>query len=191
MFFLCLLLLIKIYLINLSNKLKKLKMKKIILTVIAVLGFAFANAQKVEFGAKAGLNLANLIGDVQNNSTRVGFLVGTFAEIKVAQKFSIQPELLYSTQGLKYDGGKLLLDYLNVPVLVKYYVESKFSLEAGPQIGFLLSAKDKFDGKSVSREVDTKDEYEKIDFGLNFGLGYNLTEKLSIGARYNLHRLLF
>ncbi|RZJ55928.1 MAG: PorT family protein, partial [Flavobacterium sp.] len=37
------------------------------------------------------------------------------------------------------------LSYLNVPIMAKYYVIEKLSLEAGPQIGFLLSAKNQVD----------------------------------------------
>jgi opacity protein-like surface antigen len=173
-------------------------MKKITLSIVAVLAFGFANAQEVKFGAKAGLNVSTFTGDVDDASSRVGFHVGGFAEIKLSDKFSVQPELLYSAQGVKYDTSgagfseenKINLAYLNIPVMAKYYVAEKFSLEAGPQIGFLLSAKNDFSysafGESDSGKVDIKDGYKSIDFGVNFGAGYDFTENLSVGARYNL-----
>ena len=177
-------------------------MKKIILTVAAVFAFGFANAQETKFGVKGGVNFANLSGDIEDNSTKVGFNVGSFVEIKISDKFSLQPELLFSTQGTKeeysetfngttinYD-SKLNLSYLNIPVMAKFYVADKFSLEAGPQIGFLLSAKTKTevtDGtNSSSEEEDFKDNVESTDFGLNFGAGYDFTSNLSAGFRYNL-----
>ena len=102
-----------------------------------------------------------------------------FAEIKISEKFSIQPELMYSSQGASSDlGGDLKLDYINIPVMAKFYVAKSFSLEAGPQIGFLVSAK--ADGE------DVKDFVSSTDFGFNFGAGYDFTEKLSAGLRYNL-----
>lgn len=164
-------------------------MKKIILSAIAVMAFGFANAQETKFGVKAGLNIANIGGDIEENKSLVGFHVGGFAEIKLSEKFAIQPELLYSAQGVKYDGdgdAKTTLGYLNIPVMAKFYVADKFSLEAGPQIGFLLSAKDKFEEDGISVDLDTKDAYKSIDFGLNFGAGYDFTENLSAGVRYNL-----
>lgn len=164
-------------------------MKKIILSAIAVMAFGFANAQETKFGVKAGLNIANLGGDIEDNKSLVGFHVGGFAEIKLSEKFAVQPELLYSTQGTKFDGEgdpKFNLGYLNVPVMAKFYVAEKFSLEAGPQIGFLLSAKAKGEAEGVEVEVDLKDEYKSVDFGLNFGAGYDFTENLSAGIRYNL-----
>jgi opacity protein-like surface antigen len=152
-------------------------MKKIILTAVAVLAFGFANAQ-VKFGAKVALNVATLTGDVEDASSLIGFQVGAFAEIKVSEKFAVQPELMYSAQGASFDYGDSQLGYLNIPVMAKYYVAKSFSLEAGPQIGFLLSAKDDGD--------DIKDDLSSTDFGFNFGAGYDFTENLSAGLRYNL-----
>jgi opacity protein-like surface antigen len=161
---------------------KLLRMKKVILTAAAVFAFGFANAQDVKFGVKGGLNVATLTGDVDNASSKVGFHVGGFAEIKVSDKFAVQPELLFSTQGAKFGDLKSNLSYVNIPVMAKFYVADAFSLEAGPQIGFLVSAKDKFEGE----EEDMKDVTKSVDFGLNFGAGYDLTENLSAGLRYNL-----
>lgn len=174
-------------------------MKKITLSIIAVLAFGFTNAQEVKFGVKGGINLSTLTGDVENASSKVGFQVGGFAEIKLSDKFSVQPELLYSLQGVKFKDSEIgfattettdNLSYLNIPVMAKYYVAEKFSLEAGPQIGFLLSAKSDFSGfdgdEDFSGDIDTKDFYKSIDFGVNFGAGYDFTENLSAGLRYNL-----
>jgi hypothetical protein len=152
-------------------------MKKIILAAVAVMAFGIANAQEVKFGAKAALNVATLTGDVNDASSLIGFQVGGFAEIKISDKFAVQPELMYSAQGASFDGGDVKLNYLNIPVMAKFYVADAFSLEAGPQIGFLLSAK--------SDGVDIKDSLSSTDFGLNLGAGYDFTENLSAGLRYN------
>ena len=86
-------------------------MKKIILSAVAVMAFGFANAQEVKFGVKAALNVASLTGDVEDVSSLVGFQVGGFAEIKLSEKFAIQPEVLYSAQGAESDGEKFNLNY--------------------------------------------------------------------------------
>jgi opacity protein-like surface antigen len=173
-------------------------MKKIILTVSAVFAFGFMNAQETKFGVKGGVNFATITGDVEDVSMKVGFNVGGFVEIKVSDKFSVQPELLFSTQGAKQEESgagfqskyKLNLGYLNIPLMAKYYVADKFSLEVGPQIGFLVNAKSKFeltsDGTTVSGDEDVKDDFESVDFGFNFGTGYDFTENLSANVRYNL-----
>ena len=160
-------------------------MKKIILAAIAVMAFGFANAQQTRFGIKGGLNMSTVVGgDVDNTKSLVGFHVGGFAEIHVVEKFFIQPELLFSTQGTKFDGPfgedyDTKLNYLNIPVLAKYYiVDKKFSVEAGPQLGVLLSAK--------ADDNDIKDFTRSVDFGFNLGAGYSFTDNLSINLRYTI-----
>lgn len=181
-------------------------MKKIILSAIAVMAFGSANAQDAKFGMKGALNIASLTGDVENPSLIIGFQIGAFVEVKISEKCAFQPELMYSVQGVKESGNENIegynadidmtskLGYLNVPLMIKYYAAPKFSLEFGPQVGFLLSAKADVDytvfveGMKVSgtESVDVKDQASSVDFGLNFGLGYDFTQKFSAGLRYNL-----
>jgi len=188
-------------------------MNKIILTIATILAVSFANGQEtktdgkegLKFGVKGGVNFANLTGDF-DPSMKVGFHIGGFMEYKVSEKFVLQPELLFSTQGAKYKDDQvgegfsvagetnIKLSYLNLPIMAKYYVTNKFSFEAGPQIGVLLSAKNEYgytgtiQGVPVSEsgEIDIKDDLNSIDFGINFGAGYDFNDKISVGLRYNL-----
>jgi hypothetical protein len=156
-------------------------MKKILLTAAAVFAISFANAQDVKFGAKAGLNLSSL-ANAEGAKTQVGFHVGGYATISVSDKFAVQPELLYSAQGAKFEGGSLNLSYINIPVMAKFNVADKFNLEVGPQVGLLMSATQKFSGGSL----DVKEGYKTMDFGLNFGAGYDVAENINVGLRYCL-----
>lgn len=153
-------------------------MKKIILCAIAIMAFGFANAQKTRFGVKGGLNIATIGGANEANSL-IGFQLGGFAEINVWKKLYIQPELLFSAQGAKFDryngvpDRTVNLNYINIPVLAKYYITKQFSVEAGPQLGLLVSSKNIRDEKSV-------------DAGFNLGAGYNFTDNFSVGIRYTI-----
>ncbi|WP_395043781.1 porin family protein [Flavobacterium sp.] len=158
-------------------------MKKLLFAAVAVIAFGSANAQETKFGAKAGLNMSNLTGDVEDNSMKVGFHIGGFVNIGISEKFSVQPELLYNTGGAKFTGGSTNLSYLSIPVMAQYNITEEFSLEAGPQIGFLMSANDKADGGG---SVDIKDSLNSTDFGLNLGLGYDVAENINIGLRYTI-----
>ncbi|MES2574097.1 MAG: porin family protein [Bacteroidota bacterium] len=178
-------------------------MKKNILIIVAVFTIGFANAQKAEFGVKGGLNVTGFTGDTEgvDLKSKVGFNIGFFTAIKLSEKFTLQPEILFSAQGVEmqnvsanvngvdYTGDvKFNLSYINIPVMFKYYITKKINVEAGPQIGFLTSAKSvtKLEGFSQSVEQDAKDYFESVDFGLNFGAGYDFTNKFSAGIRYNL-----
>ncbi|MCL9806142.1 PorT family protein [Flavobacterium amniphilum] len=160
-------------------------MKKLLFAAVAVFAFGTANAQGMKFGAKAGLNMADWYGDdAEGADSRTSFHVGGFAEFKVSDKFAVQPELLYSSQGAKGEGAKINTDYINLPVMAKFYATDKLSIEAGPQIGFLMSAKLKPESGGGSQDV--KDQLKSTDFGVNFGLGYNFTDNISGNLRYNL-----
>ena len=170
-------------------------MKKVLfILAIAIAVTGSVNAQDVKIGAKVGLNLANITGDFDGDDldAKTGFNLGVFAEISLSDKLIFQPELLFSTQGAKSEetnyNYSLKLNYLNIPLMIKYAVTDKFALELGPQVGFLLSANEEetFNGETASDEEDVKDYFKSIDFGLNFGASFDVSEKIIIGARYNL-----
>ncbi|MEP6929341.1 MAG: porin family protein, partial [Flavobacterium sp.] len=143
-------------------------MKKILLlAVVTVLGFTNVNAQEIKFGAKGGLNFASVSGDnTKGIDVVTSFNFGVLSEIPISDQFSFQPELMYSGQGYSFNDNTIALSYLNIPLMGKYYLTKGLSVEAGPQIGFLLSAK--------NEKTDVKDSFNTFDFGVNFGLGYKL-----------------
>jgi len=156
-------------------------MKKV-LTVIAVLALiSTASFAQTKFGVKLGTNFANVKYDLDGGGSispdsKVGFVIGGFANFSIVEeKFAIQPELLFSGQGFKMDDDKVSLNYLSVPVIAKYYFGG-FNVQAGPQLGFLMSAKDDGD--------DIKDNMKGIDLGMNIGAGYDLEMGLGFDARY-------
>jgi len=110
------------------------------------------------------------------------FHLGGFAQFAINDKFAVQPELLYSAQGAKYTFFGLSttanLNYINIPVMAKYKVADAFSIEAGPQLGFLMSA--------TLASIDYKDQCNSTDFGFNLGAGYDLNETMSLGLRYTM-----
>lgn len=162
-------------------------MKKIILAAVLFLATsATIQAQLLKIGVKAGVNFASQTGDAGLEGVAfdkdgiTSYHVGVVAEIKLLEKFSIQPELLYSTQGATYKNAvsefKNELGYLSIPVMAKFYLNNTFSLEVGPQASFLLSEKNDFDVK----------DGETFEFGLNAGLGVKLTKNIFLQGRYGL-----
>jgi len=76
-------------------------MKRIIL-VLLIFSTGVVSAQKFKYGVKAGLNISSLRADYldeTNAKSKTGFHSGVFVEYTFSENFSIQPELLYSTQG--------------------------------------------------------------------------------------------
>ncbi|MFA9187862.1 porin family protein [Flavobacterium sp. FBOR7N2.3] len=178
-------------------------MKKVILSALAVFAFGITNAQEVKFGIKGGLNLSSWSGDTEgvNLKYKPGFNGGMFADVKLSEKVSLQPEVLYSLVGTKVDNFTIDLDgneftgdvnfnmsYIYVPVMLKLNVAEKFNLEVGPQVGFLVSAKSvvQIEGNSQEIKNDIKEIFNTVDFGVNFGAAYDLDQHFVLGIRYNL-----
>jgi hypothetical protein len=168
-------------------------MKKPILVLLAlVLGFStVAQAQRrgrggsdVSLGLKAGASLTNLTGrDAIANDYRFGFHGGVFANIGLTSLFAFQPELLYSQKGGNYKNvtdASVRYHYIDVPLAFHMNTGGLF-FEAGPQVGFLVSAK----SQAGSVSVDVKNGTNTVDFGYLFGLGYQLKHGLGVGLRYN------
>ena len=161
-------------------------MKKLILlfTIGAIYSYA-ATAQEITFGAKAGVNFATLQPDLPDPATRTSIHLGGVAEIAVSEMFSVQPELLYTSNGVKDESDDdeiVRLDYIALPILAKYYVVDALSIEAGPQLGFLLSAEVEDNGETT----DLKDNTKSVDLGFAIGVGYKLEQGVNFALRYYL-----
>jgi hypothetical protein len=112
--------------------------------------------------------------------------LGLVAEIPISQSLYFGPEILYSIQGASFSDDEFdasfKLNYIQIPLMVKYFVSEGFSLEAGPQIGFLTSSEIEIEDLGVN----TKDFFSGFDYGVNFGLGYKLPGGIFLQGRYNL-----
>lgn len=168
-------------------------MKKILLPLsLAVFGAGTAQAQLHSHsssfvGVKVGGSAATFEGDAAKNARFVyGFNAGVFANLALAQPFTLQPELLFSMRGVKGPAGlsdaSVWLNYIDIPVLLRASTQSGFFAEAGPQVGFLLTAK----SDALGEKVNVRDAYQSVDLGYVLGVGYQPPKGgLGIGGRYN------
>jgi len=187
-------------------------MKKLILGIALTAGsLAFAQTttttttssnmssdSAVRFGVKAGMNVSSVSKDgaLDDQGSKIGFNAGVFANIPVGSMFSVQPEVLYSQYGDKYDQvilGKRIssarhLDYITVPVMLQYNIIPNLYVEAGPEFGFLVSAKNKLKNESdndvINQSGDYKDGLNGFNFGIGLGAGYYFTDNIGVTARY-------
>jgi len=164
----------------------EINMKKLILSLAVVtIATMSANAQ-VEFGAKVGANFATFSGSdassITGKSMQVGANFGAIVQIPVSGMFSVNPELVFSMQGCKFDGGSDKLNYLNIPVMAHVGFNGGFFVEGGPQIGFLVSAKQ----KDASGTTDIKEFLNSTDFSLGLGAGFKSKSGFGGNARVNI-----
>jgi hypothetical protein len=158
---------------------------KILILVFTGLSFAFLLNAQLSPGIKGGVNFANLIG--YNGEARVGIHAGLFLHHKINSRWCLQPEILYSSEGQRYFNDEervLSLDYVQIPLMVQYYLTRQFYLEAGPQLGLLASAKDYPVDNGI--KLNVKDEFTSTQVGINVGIGVQANHTLGFYGRYNI-----
>ncbi len=105
---------------------------------------------QVNFGVKAGANLGKLDGIAYKDQFKLGYQLGGFLSVGLPGNFAIQGEVLFDQTNTsfkdsyaaiwdeKFDKGKKL-NYLSVPVLLKYNPKGFISVLAGPQFSVLTN----------------------------------------------------
>lgn len=165
-------------------------------------GVQQANAQQdISYGVKGGISFYNVNTSVsaggfsidETSDRRIGFAIGAYAVVPFHELFSFQPELMFVQKGGKeadgddefFGGGdtELILNYIDLPLLVRFNIPIETDLNpylvAGPTVGFLVGATEKFDGESN----DISDEINSLNFGFNIGAGVNFGQ-LNVDLRY-------
>lgn len=160
-------------------------MKKLflILTILLLQISERIEAQKIEksleFGIKAGVNIANT-NDLNSNSL-LGFIGGGFLTYHFTDIFSVQPEILFTMKGEKLEEtipgygivhSDIRFNYIEIPLVGKFTIPGIYNpnLYAGPFF-------------SVFPE-----NFERTDFGLAIGGGadFDITQfKIILDIRYS------
>ena len=139
------------------------------------------------WGAKVGFNISNITNCDKN---KLSLHLGAFAEKRYSDLMGASAELIYSRQGfrgkdkdldVKY---KTRVNYLNIPILAKFFVWEGLSVDVGPQFGFAINAKTKAKVDGSSAKTKLKD-FNVFDFSIPIGVTYRV-EDIFVSARYNI-----
>lgn len=181
-------------------------MKKTTITLMCMLliaGAAMAQ-KKFTFGPKVGVDLTNFWGKDLPHGMQFNYQAGAFMEYHFTNKFSIAPEIVFAAQGGKIDMTDYLdtpayikgsadmsfhFNYINLPIMLKFYAIPKLSIDFGPQIGFNVyskaTARAKVNGRTESY-TDDFDGVQSVDVGLGLGATYNITNDIFVQGRYTM-----
>lgn len=170
-------------------------MKSIVLSLLILTSFvSLSQAQGIRLGVKAGANLNKISGQSFNDGFDLSYHFGGFMEIDFNKKWGIQPELLWSQSSGKpssfktvystsvnplLDGNQQIkLDYLSIPLLLRYNIGGILSLNAGPQFSILLN-----NDKTLLQSGQSA--FKNGDFAMVAGAQLNF-KFLRIYGRYNI-----
>lgn len=145
-------------------------------------------AQEFHIGAKAGANLGKIAGVAYKDNFKLGYQIGGFLEFDFTDKWGLQGEVLFNQSNTeirnsykqvwdeKFNKNKTL-DYVSVPVLLKYNPNEFLSLHAGPQFSFLTNSED-------STWENGKKLFKDTDFSILAGLEVKILNLLYVYGRY-------
>lgn len=185
------LLLIELLKIRVQPKISIIMKKFVSVMIIVVIAATMSLAQELRFGVKGGLNVGKLVltgdGEKEESEGLISFYLGARAELGLSEKLSVQGELLYQGYGGEFDLGDgddltFRLNEISVPLVLKYYLSpQKFSINGGVSLGYILTAKAKYDGDSE----DILEFINRTDMGITIGAEYRVTDALFLDFRYN------
>ncbi len=164
---------------------------KQIYTVIIILSFsAFTSmAQKFQGGVAAGLVGSQVAGDTYSGFNKAGIYAGFWVRLAVNERSSFQTELSYFQKGSRHNPDEkkqdytfylMRLGYIEMPFLYQYHLKNKILLEVGPSFSFLLHSYEALDYME-----ETYGDFSLFNPSFMTGVGYPITEKLSVNLRMN------
>jgi len=186
-------------------------MKKANLLIALVICFTASAQFDNSFGIKAGTNYSKYIADYDTYKRKIGYYVGGFFNIRISDKTSIRPELLLANQGTKTSieinndfnigepviaEGEIVSNINQLVILlpVNFRIEliDRLHLELGMQAGYLVKIQEVLKRVPFDPSLEGEknkfplSELDRFDFGLNGGLGFEITDRLELNARYGL-----
>ncbi|WP_420577085.1 porin family protein [Ekhidna sp.] len=145
------------------------------------------NGQTFDYGVKAGINYSKHLSEEKieiSTSRRPLFTFGFQSRLNFNSNIGSKLEFVFSQAGTNYKGigGYVTLNRVAVPLLVQLKIHEKLFIGVGGEFSEIhwVNSNLGFD----------KSLYEKNDYGLLFGLEYELENNLSIDLRY-YHGLLY
>lgn len=142
------------------------------------------------FGFQAGVTVSNMnfnLGSTAPDTTiqsawKPGFIFGFILQIPLSEKFSLQPEYSFTRRYGTNNGIGIdyRLDYLSMPLLLKYLISERFELFAGPQFELLINAQSTNKGKNA----DITHDVEERSIGIVCGLEVHVAGAFFISGRY-------
>jgi hypothetical protein len=146
------------------------------------------------FGIKGGVNLAHPYGtDKINTGSMIGWHAGIMARFQISDLFGIQPEVMYTQRGVKFDKAgfvdaagvtvsedpEVRMDYIDVPIMFTFNVLDNIALMVGPQASLMMTIKDQ------DKKERDKSGFHTFDIGGAIGAEAKVS-MFRVGARYTL-----
>jgi len=166
-------------------------MRKVFCLIVLAAFINHANAQFIKIGPKIGANMVKIQGQSFSDGYQLGYYAGLFAELKLGEKWQIQPELLFNETKfdqssdfrdvyrnlLSVDSLKSIkLSQLSIPITLNYKIANVMALELGPQFSINMN-------KNETILKNAGNAFSNGDFAMVGGVKFMLS-KFRVTGRY-------
>jgi hypothetical protein len=167
------------------------------------------NSETIKFGLDGGMNVSSISG-INSQRPLVSWNLGFYFDFMLKKNphwYIHTGVLVKSTMGAReieytsvndpeldslFRMGTIdrKLNYFNVPILAKYKLDNGLFFELGPMLSLMYKAYDVYDteylGEELTLAVSTKDSINRLDVGVEAGIGYYLAKRdgIYVGIRY-------
>lgn len=151
------------------------------LFLIACLYISVSIAQ-VAPGIKIGYNESSI--SKTRLGSKAGLYIGAVIDIPISTRYTLQPEILYSSQGgtsNSLDYADVKIDYLSIMAANKFYVGPNKGFHFNLGIGLDINLKNNFVNLFNGDGDGEISPFDVVVFG---GLGYEFDFGLTLEARY-------
>lgn len=162
-------------------------MKKLIFLVLIAFT-AFSASAQITWNTKAGFGVANCWGDAEGLKMHIVGKIGAGIEKPFSPNWSLMPSLEIAMKGTEFDGGKVDIFYVQVPIVAAYRLNLNdnwnMTIKAGPYFayGFYGSVNDTEYDESYSLFSDEMGG-KRFDAGLDLGLDFEY-HRFVFGVEY-------
>lgn len=149
----------------------------------------------MKYGIKAGANMSlmsNAMSFEPGFGMGMGFRAGFFLNMRWGQRtenslpgtgvMGFQPEIMFSNQSVTTEAGNLVMNYISLPLLLKVYPTTGFSIELGPDFSYLLATSPST--MALGGAEINVGNCKGLTMGAAVGLAYDFGFGLTLGARY-------
>lgn len=165
-------------------------MKRFFPILFVLFSTSLVKAQEFNGGILLGGSFSQIDGDTFSGYNKSGVTGGFYVNRFFQEKLSAQFSLIYSEKGSYEDNDdinyKCKLQYMELPLTLRYYHYKKVDFEAGFSLGYLIKQSEYFDGYIDENTLP----FHKFDLSSIFGMNYKFTEKLQLGFHLNYSLLI-
>jgi hypothetical protein len=195
-----------------------MKKQILLLAFMAIATISMAQQVTPSFGIRGGLSSSGMQGDAVKNlnsmldfangmvttGNRTGFFAGTYVNIPVSEKISVEPALYYTQKGYEMNGdfaikgadflganakAQLISQYVDLPVVLKANFNG-FQVFAGPQVSYLAKADLRTTAgvlgfNVLNRKMDATEQFNRWDAAVTGGVGYQFANGINVMAAYD------